>query len=93
MELATGHGTAGVAMSLHALIQGAAFEPEVVEAMGQAYETARKLIGADQPPLVMETIAKSIIDSARSAGATRRKWSSSRCAGSSDFPMRASSLL
>jgi hypothetical protein len=47
------------------LIQGAAFEPELVELMGQAYETACKLIGANQPPLVMETIAKSIIDSAR----------------------------
>ena len=51
-------------MSPHKLIQGAAFEPETVRVLSQAYETAVRLIGKGQPGPVLETIAKRIIESA-----------------------------
>jgi hypothetical protein len=44
------------------LLQGSAFEPELIALLAQAYETASVRIGKDQPPLVLETIAKQIID-------------------------------
>lgn len=52
-------------MAIHQLIQGAAFEPETTALMGRAYEAAQLRLGAGQPPAVLETIAKRIIESAR----------------------------
>ena len=49
-------------MSLHRLIEGAAFEPEVIALLIQAYEAAVKRMGKGQPPIVLETLAKRIID-------------------------------
>ncbi len=51
-------------MSPHRLIEGAAFEPEVVALMIRAYDAAVKRVGKDQPPLVLETVARRIIDHA-----------------------------
>ena len=51
-------------MSVHKLIQGAAFQPETIELMGRAYEAARLRLGV-QPATVMETVAKRIIEAAR----------------------------
>jgi hypothetical protein len=51
-------------MSPHRLIEGAAFEPETVALLTQAYEAAVQRVGKNQPPLVLETIAKQIVDSA-----------------------------
>jgi len=49
-------------MSAHELIGGAAFEPETIALLIQAYEAAVMLVGRDQPPLVLETIAKRILE-------------------------------
>jgi len=49
-------------MSAHELIEGAAFEPETIVLLIQAYEAAVMLVGRDQPPLVLETIAKRILE-------------------------------
>ena len=49
-------------MSLHRLIQGTAFDPEIVELLSQAYEAAVKRVGKNQPVVVPETIAKRIIE-------------------------------
>ena len=49
-------------MSPHKLIQGAAFDPETVRVLSQAYETAVRLIGKGQPAPVLETLAKRIIE-------------------------------
>jgi hypothetical protein len=49
-------------MSLHRLIQGTAFDPEIVELLSQAYEAAVKRVGKNQPVVVLETIAKRIIE-------------------------------
>jgi hypothetical protein len=49
-------------MSAHRLIEGAAFEPEVILLMTKAYQAAVKRVGKGQPPLVLETLAKRIIE-------------------------------
>jgi hypothetical protein len=49
-------------MSPHNLIQGAAFEPETIQLLSEAYEAAVMLVGRDQPRVVLETIAKKILD-------------------------------
>jgi hypothetical protein len=49
-------------MSPHSLIEGAAFEPEVVALMIRAYDAAVLRIGKGQPPVVLETLAKRIVD-------------------------------
>ena len=49
-------------MSSHRLIRGAAFEPEIIASLIEAYEAAVKRVGKDQPPLVLETLAKRIIE-------------------------------
>jgi hypothetical protein len=49
-------------MSPHKLIEGAAFEPEVIALLIEAYNAAVKRVGKDQPPVVLETIAKQIIE-------------------------------
>ena len=49
-------------MSAHELIEGAAFEPETIALLIQAYDAAVMLVGRDQPPLVLETIAKRILE-------------------------------
>jgi hypothetical protein len=49
-------------MSSHRLIEGAAFEPEIVALLIQAYDAAVKRVGKGQPPLVLETLAKRIIE-------------------------------
>ena len=49
-------------MSAHELIEGAAFEPETIALLIQAYDAAVRLVGRDQPPLVLETIAKRILE-------------------------------
>jgi len=49
-------------MSAHELIEGAAFEPETIALLIQAYDAAVTLVGRDQPPLVLETIAKRILE-------------------------------
>ena len=49
-------------MAPHKLIEGAAFEPETIALLIQAYEAAVMLVGRDQPSLVLETIAKRILE-------------------------------
>jgi hypothetical protein len=49
-------------MSPHRLIEGASFEPEVILLMTRAYQAAVKRVGKGQPPLVLETLAKRIIE-------------------------------
>lgn len=49
-------------MAPHRLIQGAAFEPDTIELLSRAYAAAVALVGRGQPSLVLETIAKQIID-------------------------------
>jgi hypothetical protein len=53
-------------MSPHRLIEGASFEPEVIALMTRAYQDAVKRVGKGQPPLVLETLAKRIIEVAGS---------------------------
>jgi hypothetical protein len=57
-------GAKGVdgAMSPHKLIEVAAFEPETIALLIQAYEAAVMIVGRDQPLLVLETIAKRILE-------------------------------
>ena len=49
-------------MSPHRLIEGAAFDPEVIALLIQAYEIAVTRVGKGQPLLVLETLAKRIIE-------------------------------
>jgi hypothetical protein len=49
-------------MSPHRLIEGAAFDPEVIILMTRAYQAAVKRVGKGQPVLVLETLAKRIIE-------------------------------
>jgi len=49
-------------MSPHNLIQDSAFEPETVALLTLAYEAAVMLIGREQPTLVLETVAKRILE-------------------------------
>jgi hypothetical protein len=49
-------------MTVHRLIQGAAFEPETLALLTRAYEFALARIGPNQPPIVLETIAKHIVE-------------------------------
>jgi hypothetical protein len=49
-------------MSPHRLIEGAAFDPEVIVLMTRAYQAAVKRVGRGQPPVVLETLAKRIIE-------------------------------
>jgi hypothetical protein len=42
--------------------ESAAFDPETIALLIQAYEAAVQLVGTDQPPYVLETIARDIID-------------------------------
>ena len=49
-------------MAPHRLIQGAAFEPETITLLAQSYEAAVMLVGRDQPFVVLETIAKRILE-------------------------------
>ena len=51
-------------MAPHRLIEGAAFEPEVIALLIQAYETAVKRVGKGQPLPVLEAIATRIIETA-----------------------------
>ena len=53
-------------MSPHRLIEGAAFDPEIIALLIQAYEAAVKLVGKGQPAPVLETMAKRIIEIASS---------------------------
>jgi hypothetical protein len=46
---------------VHKLIQGAAFDPETIELLAKAYESSVALVGQNQPPIVLETIAARII--------------------------------
>lgn len=49
-------------MSPHRLIEGAAFEPEIVKLLIKAYEAAVKQVGKGQPVHVLETLAKRIVE-------------------------------
>ena len=49
-------------MSPHRLIEGAAFEPEIIALLIKAYEAAVKRVGKGQPVLVLETLARRIIE-------------------------------
>jgi hypothetical protein len=49
-------------MSPHRLIEGAAFEPDTIRLLTEAYEAAVQRVGRDQPLLVLETIARQIIE-------------------------------
>lgn len=49
-------------MSPHRLIEGAAFEPEMIVLMTRAYQAAVQRVGKGQPVLVLETLAKRIIE-------------------------------
>jgi hypothetical protein len=53
-------------MSPHRLIEGAAFEPEIIVLMTRAYQAAVKQVGKGQPQPVLETLAKRIIEIAGS---------------------------
>jgi hypothetical protein len=53
-------------MSPHRLIEGAAFEPEIIALLIRAYEAAVKRVGKGQPLVVLETLAKRIIEIAGS---------------------------
>ena len=53
-------------MSAHRLIEGATFEPEIIVLMTKAYQAAVKRVGKGQPPVVLETLAKRIIEIAGS---------------------------
>jgi hypothetical protein len=57
-------GAVGVGMPVHGLIRNEAFEPEMIELMGSAYEAACLRLGAAQPATVLETVAKRIIEAA-----------------------------
>jgi hypothetical protein len=52
-------------MTIHPLIQDAAFDPEAVALMGAVYESARKQLGAGQSALVLETVARRILEAGR----------------------------
>ena len=52
-------------MTVHRLIEGAAFEPETTALMGRAYEAAVRRLGTVPPDTVLETLAKRIVDAAR----------------------------
>jgi hypothetical protein len=73
-------------MSPHRLIEGAAFEPEVVALMIRAYDAAVKRIGKDQPPLVLETVARRIIDNAGSGERDPQKLVEYAVLGVAPFP-------
>ncbi len=49
-------------MSPHRLIEGAAFDPEVIALLIQAYETAVQRVGKGQPLPVLEALATRIIE-------------------------------
>jgi hypothetical protein len=49
-------------MSPHRLIEGAAFEPDTIRLLIKAYDAAVQRVGGDQPLLVLETIARQIIE-------------------------------
>jgi hypothetical protein len=49
-------------MSPHRLIEGAAFEPETIQLLIEAYEAAVMHVGRNQPHVVLETIARQIIE-------------------------------
>ena len=51
-------------MAPQRLIEGAAFDPEVIALLIQAYEAAAKRIGKGQPLPVLEAIATRIIETA-----------------------------
>ena len=51
-------------MSPHRLIEGAAFDPDVIALMIQAYETAVERVGKGQPLPVLEALATRIIETA-----------------------------
>ncbi len=51
-------------MSSHRLIDGAAFEPEVIALLIQAYEAAVQRVGKGQPLSVLEVLATRIIETA-----------------------------
>jgi hypothetical protein len=51
-------------MSSHRLIEGAAFEPEVIALLIQAYEAAVQRVGEGQPLPVLEALATRIIETA-----------------------------
>jgi hypothetical protein len=51
-------------MAPHRLIEGAAFDPEVIALLIQAYETAVKRVGKGQPLPVLEALATRIIETA-----------------------------
>jgi hypothetical protein len=51
-------------MSPHRLIEGAAFDPDVITLMIQAYQTAVERVGKGQPLPVLEALATRIIETA-----------------------------
>jgi hypothetical protein len=51
-------------MSPHRLIEGAAFDPEVIALLIRAYETAVRRVGKGQPLPVLEALATRIIEAA-----------------------------
>ena len=73
-------------MSPHRLIEGAAFEPEVLKLLIQAYDAAVKRVGKGQPPLVLETMAKRIIEIAGSGERDPRKMLEHAVRGVEPFP-------
>jgi hypothetical protein len=73
-------------MSPHKLIQGAAFDPETVRLLSQAYATAVRLVGKGQPPPVLETMAKRIIESAGGGERDPQKMAEYAIRGVAPFP-------
>jgi hypothetical protein len=73
-------------MSPHRLIEGATFEPEIIVLMTQAYQAAVKRVGKGQPPLVLETLAKRIIEIAGSGERDLQKMIDHAVRGVEPFP-------
>jgi len=73
-------------MSAHKLIEGAAFEPETLALLIQAYVDAVMHVGKDQPSLVLETIAKRILEIAGRGERDPKKMAEYAMRGLEGFP-------
>jgi len=73
-------------MSPHRLIEGAAFEPEIIALLIKAYEAAVERVGKGQPLSVLETLARRIIEIASSGERAPEKMIEYAVGGVERFP-------
>jgi hypothetical protein len=73
-------------MSPHRLIEGAAFDPEVIALLIQAYQVAVTRVGEGQPLPVLETLAKRIIEIAARGERDPQKMTEYAVRGVEPFP-------